>query len=228
MNKLALCCLLLGLVACGDVASVAPVASDESAARRTCFSSAECAADAYCTTEDGVCDSACRPNVPCVDACAGTCKRLKNSACKNEGTKSYISRDPDQCAAIHFLCVEGMVPFFDECGCGCEVASGEACGPSTCAPGLVCCNESCGICTPPDGVCIQIACEPTGSPECASDADCRLEADYCTGCDCLALSNSESVPACDGPGVRCFADPCMSSAAVCVDGSCAVTKTALQ
>jgi hypothetical protein len=22
----------------------------------------------------------------------------------------------------------------------------------------VCCNESCGICTPPDGVCIMIAC----------------------------------------------------------------------
>jgi hypothetical protein len=24
--------------------------------------------------------------------------------------------------------------------------------------GQVCCNESCGICTPPDGVCIMIAC----------------------------------------------------------------------
>jgi hypothetical protein len=24
--------------------------------------------------------------------------------------------------------------------------------------GEVCCNPSCGICTPPDGVCIQIAC----------------------------------------------------------------------
>jgi hypothetical protein len=41
----------------------------------------------------------------------------------------------------------------------------ERCGtPGTpffrvCPPGQVCCNASCGICTPPDVGCIQIACE---------------------------------------------------------------------
>jgi hypothetical protein len=35
---------------------------------------------------------------------------------------------------------------------------GVPCGPTTCPPGQVCCNESCGICTPPDGMCIMIAC----------------------------------------------------------------------
>jgi len=35
---------------------------------------------------------------------------------------------------------------------------GERCGDTTCAAGMVCCNASCGICTPPDGACIQIAC----------------------------------------------------------------------
>jgi hypothetical protein len=35
---------------------------------------------------------------------------------------------------------------------------GERCGDTTCSTGMVCCNSSCGICTPPDGACIQIAC----------------------------------------------------------------------
>jgi hypothetical protein len=38
-------------------------------------------------------------------------------------------------------------------------AGGEPCGDTYCGEGMVCCNASCGICTEPDGVCIQIACE---------------------------------------------------------------------
>lgn len=34
------------------------------------------------------------------------------------------------------------------------------CGSAVCAPGMVCCNASCGICTPPDGFCTQQACTP--------------------------------------------------------------------
>jgi hypothetical protein len=41
----------------------------------------------------------------------------------------------------------------------CKPSAGEACGDTVCGPGLECCNASCGICTPPDGVCIQIACD---------------------------------------------------------------------
>lgn len=40
--------------------------------------------------------------------------------------------------------------------------SGRPCGPTTCDPGQVCCNESCGICTPPGGFCTQQICEPGG------------------------------------------------------------------
>jgi hypothetical protein len=36
---------------------------------------------------------------------------------------------------------------------------GEPCGNVTCPQGQVCCNASCGICTPPGQFCIQIACE---------------------------------------------------------------------
>ncbi len=32
------------------------------------------------------------------------------------------------------------------------------CGTTTCPGGMVCCNESCGICAPPDGACLQEFC----------------------------------------------------------------------
>jgi len=100
---------------------------------------------------------------------------------------------------------------------------GDRCGNHFCPQGEVCCNESCGICTPPDGYCTREFCAPTG-PKCRSDADCRLFSDYCTGCDCRALVTGEPAPYCEGPGVRCFADPCMDHAAVCSlpEGKCVV------
>ena len=57
---------------------------------------------------------------------------------------------------------------------------------------------------------------------CATDADCRLFSDYCTGCDCRALSTSQPNPTCSGPGVQCFADPCMNQVALCKAGACVV------
>jgi hypothetical protein len=40
-------------------------------------------------------------------------------------------------------------------------AAGVRCGPNTCARGEICCNPSCGICTPPDGFCTEQFCETT-------------------------------------------------------------------
>lgn len=57
---------------------------------------------------------------------------------------------------------------------------------------------------------------------CASDADCHAVSDYCTGCDCRALATGQTLPACPGPGVQCFADPCMNKSAVCVQGTCRI------
>ena len=57
---------------------------------------------------------------------------------------------------------------------------------------------------------------------CKADADCRLEGDYCKGCDCRALGPGEKLPPCDGPGVRCIANPCMNKKAVCKAGACVV------
>jgi hypothetical protein len=105
---------------------------------------------------------------------------------------------------------------------------GEACGTKTCAAGQVCCSPSCGICTPKGGACPAIACGPgpvsppdAGTPAaCQVDADCRLFDDYCTGCDCRALTKSEKDPICPGPGVRCFAEPCANKKVACVGGVC--------
>jgi hypothetical protein len=39
-------------------------------------------------------------------------------ACSDE--KSYISKDPEQCKVVKFMCVQGKQPFSNETGCGCE------------------------------------------------------------------------------------------------------------
>jgi hypothetical protein len=65
--------------------------------------------------------------------------------------------DVNPCAAV--LCLEGSVCVVQNGAGVCVPFEGEACGDVTCGPGLVCCNASCGICTPPGFACIQIACE---------------------------------------------------------------------
>lgn len=141
--------------------------------------------------------------------------------------------EPCQLRPCRLICPPGVTP----------------CGDTTCQNGDVCCNESCGICTPPGGACTQQYCDPGTGPctaralckprfrwsaercacvadddgeLCRKDSDCALFSDYCTGCDCRALSRFESEPACGLPGVRCFADPCMNQRAACVQGRCAV------
>ena len=46
-----------------------------------------------------------------------------------------------------------------DCGGICVPPKGDPCGKTVCGPGTTCCNASCGICTPPGRVCIQIACQ---------------------------------------------------------------------
>ena len=44
-------------------------------------------------------------------------------------------------------------------GVGSSQGNGVLCGPNRCAVGELCCNQSCGICTPPGGACIELFCE---------------------------------------------------------------------
>jgi hypothetical protein len=100
----------------------------------------------------------CDPNNGGAD-CGGICVP-RGIACFGRGRR-YVARDPAVCAATTFLCTPPLVPFFDECGCGCEPpppSAGVPCGQNTCRSWEFCCNESCGICAPRGGVCIQIEC----------------------------------------------------------------------
>jgi hypothetical protein len=83
----------------------------------------------------------------------------KPSKCNyNDPNRSYVSKDPEQCATIKFFCESGE-GFSDACGCGClEAPASEPCGNTTCGAGEYCCNESCGICAPEGGFCIQLFC----------------------------------------------------------------------
>lgn len=65
----------------------------------------------------------------------------------------------------------------------------EACGKAFCADGFVCCNASCGICTPPGGACTQQVCDdqPTCQPvtcEIACEHGFQKDADGCEICAC--------------------------------------------
>ncbi len=98
----------------------------------------------------------CDPNNGGAD-CGGICVRDKTKDCERGSNFEYVAHDPDTCAVIKFMCFEGT-PFFNDCGCGCELPVGEPCNQVVCAAGEYCCNESCSICAPEGGACIQVVC----------------------------------------------------------------------
>jgi hypothetical protein len=103
-----------------------------------------CAADA--ATEDQFLRGLARPTASCGgNKCARSEQCCYNTCCAPKGAN---------CAAVTCLI---------DVGGGATTATpagGSPCGPSTCQEGQVCCNESCGICTPPDGACTMQYCSP--------------------------------------------------------------------
>jgi len=122
----------------------------------TCAASSACKDGEYWNGSPAVC--ACQPSTenPCnlVDCVPGT-------TCEVQGGEAV-------CVPVHVgpnPCAFTLCPIDTDCQvqggeavCVPTGAPGGACGAATCAAGTVCCNASCGICTPPDGACIQIAC----------------------------------------------------------------------
>ncbi len=107
---------------------------------------------------------------------------------------------------------------------------GEACGNTVCAVGDFCCNESCGICAPPGGSCIEIACTAqcahsecnqgnaltTTCSDCAT-AVCEQDAFCCTDSwDGLCVQQAQQL--CDvcvpPPPPACEHDVCASGASL--------------
>ncbi|HJL15523.1 MAG TPA: hypothetical protein RMH99_07710 [Sandaracinaceae bacterium LLY-WYZ-13_1] len=85
----------------------------------------------------------------------------------------------------------GLVALLAACssshGRGTDAGGGEPCGPTTCDPGTVCCNASCGICTGPGEGCPAIACRDAGAPtdgggSACGDGTCAVGERCCPGC----------------------------------------------
>ncbi|HEX4338590.1 MAG TPA: hypothetical protein VH062_21945 [Polyangiaceae bacterium] len=106
--------------------------------------------------------------------------------------------------------------------------NGPQCGSKVCPSGQVCCNASCGVCTPPGYACDAIACvpdpvdagPPTTGASCSTTADCHLLSDYCGGCNCLALGKGQKAPVCASTPVSCLLDPCSMKTVACVNNRC--------
>lgn len=97
-------------------------------------------------------------------------------------------------------------------GCSASHGAGEPCGPSTCNPGLVCCNEGCGICVAPGAGCPAIHCLPDDGGLPWSDAGPAIDADQ-PGVVCgseICGAGSKCCPGCE-PGqesCRPLDEPC--------------------
>ena len=132
-----------------------------------------CDDDEYCRTlRPGRC-----PGPRAVGVCLSrpeVCTRIFDPVCGCDG-QTYGNRCEANAAGVPVEHAGECVPEENPCaavlclvGSQCVVVSGEPvcvpnapqqCGDTTCRAGTVCCNASCGICTPPGGACIQIACE---------------------------------------------------------------------
>jgi len=137
------------------------------------------------------------------------------------------------------------VPDADETGPGCElidclpeytcvedasgvgscvpVGGGVSCGKNTCSEGEVCCNASCGICTPPDGACIQLACEENACDRtvCELGTHCELVEVQCLVPPCDPVAECVVDEECTGPIIDCAAPPpgCNYEGGGCVKGN---------
>jgi hypothetical protein len=101
-------------------------------------------------------ESELRKNDPCA-----TVRCAAGTHCKAKGQRAECVLDDQPvttCASV--LCIVGTVCEDAPSGPRCVTApAGEPCGSTTCPSGQVCCNASCGICTPPGYSCIQLACQ---------------------------------------------------------------------
>lgn len=121
-----------------------------------------CAADTHCVANGrrATCEpdaGSCRTDADCLlnDNYCGGC------ACQALGRNERPVTCADPVMCFRQPC-GGMVARCDAGSRRCRAVpaapAGVACGRNTCAAGQVCCNASCGICTPPGGQCIQLFC----------------------------------------------------------------------
>jgi len=170
----------------------------------------------------------CRHNEECCNESCGICTRPGESCTQQACAPATPCVDT-------VLCIRGFHWSPDECQC---VPDQPCVDTVLCARGLHWSPAECQCV--PDEPCVDTVlcirgthwsprlceCVPNGS--CDVDQDCRLFSDYCTGCDCRALSNDDADPVCSGPGAECLADPCMGRSVQCVSGQCVVSAQCVQ
>lgn len=147
--------------ACIQIACEEPVGS-------TC-ATALCPTDTYCDDISG--EAECIPlpscdGVKCEDGteCVLVDVQCIRAPCPPQPSCEPVAADPcatvrckkgTHCEAVDIVCI--TTPCNPIAQCVPDVL-GTPCGPSRCKLGTVCCNESCGICAPPDGFCTEQFC----------------------------------------------------------------------
>jgi len=84
------------------------------------FGGFQCPEGQFCVDNP---NDACDPTqggADCIGICTTTNTEGKKPKCEHGPGVSYVSRDPEQCLAILFVCPEGSTQFFNDCGCGCR------------------------------------------------------------------------------------------------------------
>ena len=100
---------------------------------------------------------------------------------------------------------------------------GPACGTVRCAAGMVCCNDSCGICTPPNGGCTKQICVPPGG-RVRADADCRWRRTTARAVTAARSPRTRSFPSCRARAWLASSIRAASKKAQCVNGACAWSR----
>lgn len=94
----------------------------------------ECPVPVNCTEEQKAAEMCTLEYMPtCGDdgvtygnKCAACASKNINSYTPGEcPARTYITRDPEQCKVIRYLCIKGKEPFSDEYGCGCQPVATE-------------------------------------------------------------------------------------------------------
>lgn len=129
-----------------------------------------------------------------------------------------------------FACTNSRVLIGEHDGGVRDGGGATPCGPATCEPGTVCCNESCGYCVAPGGSCTEEYCEPIscGGERCPATTTqccpgCPGESASCAGpggeCPAIACPGCPSEGACDDDEVCC---PTCDDAFICAprDAGC--------
>jgi putative hemolysin len=139
--------------------------------------------------------------------CAACASKEINSYTPGEcPSKTYVTRDPEQCKVIKYMCIKGKAAFSDEFGCGCEPET--TCGNGVCDAGEADQCPACYYSTPP---CLAPCTAGTCPEDCAATTG-KLKANDCTEPRTQACTR-EYMPVCGWRDVSlaCANPPCKAN-----------------